>query len=82
MDEPREHIVYKVLDFTFLGKHDNPVDAIFRDLWTGFAAVGLITLGGRLWNLTGWRGLLRVIMELAGIWLIGVLLRAWYSSSD
>jgi hypothetical protein len=82
MDEPREHIVYKVLDFTFLGKHDNPGDAIFRDLWTGFAAVGLIMVGGRLWNLTGWRGLLRVIMELAGIWLIGVLLRAWYSSSD
>jgi hypothetical protein len=74
--------LYKLLDTIFLGDHDNPLDTILRDLWTGFAAVGLIAVCVRLWNLTGWRSLLTVTLYFAGVWLIGLILRLWYRSSD
>jgi hypothetical protein len=82
MNEPRDHLVYRFLDFTFFGKHGSPVDAILCDIWTGLAGVGLVEVGGRwLWNLAGLRGLLWVSLEIAGIWLLGLILRLWYSSS-
>jgi hypothetical protein len=78
----RNRILYKLLDTIFFGEHDNPGDKILHDLWAGFAAVGLIAVGGRLWNLTGWRGLLRVILYLAGVWLIGLFVRLWFRDSN
>jgi len=75
MNAPGDHILRKILDFIFFGKQDNVIDTILHDTWRGLAAIGLLTVGGRLWNLTGWRGLLRVILEFAGVWLIGLFLR-------
>jgi hypothetical protein len=82
MNEPRDHnIVHKVLDFTFFGKHDNPVDAILHDMWTGLAGLGLVMIGGRLLSSTGWRALLRAILEFAGVWLLGLILRYTFRGS-
>jgi len=81
-DESRDGILYKLLHTIFLGKHDNPIDTILHDLWAGFAFVGLIVVGGRLWNLTGWRGLLRFILSLAGVWLIGLIVRLLFRDSN
>jgi len=79
MDEKK---LVKILDFTFLGgKYDNPLESILRDVWSGFACVGLFTFCSRNWNIMGLRGLW-TIMEFVGIWLLGLLLRLWYSSTD
>jgi hypothetical protein len=77
MNESLNRILYKFLDTVFFGEHDNPIDTILRDLWAGFAAVGLIVVGGRLGNLTGWRSLLSVALYLAGVWLLGLFVRLY-----
>ena len=75
MSESRDGILYKLLHAIFFEKHDGPIDTILHDLWAGFAFVGLIVVCGREWNSTGWRGLLRFILSLAGVWLIGLIVR-------
>lgn len=62
MGEPRNEFLYKLLVTVFLGEYDNPLDRMLRDFWAGLGVVGLIAVCWRLQNLTGWRGLLSIVV--------------------